>query len=457
MLEKVFSLRDLYYITASVAVFCLFYSPVQAFDCGDLLAVDVNSASEEELECITHIGPSRARDLISLRPFSSIEDLQRVGGIGGPGSATLTAIEDQGLAVIGGGVILKEKDETDTGDENEELNDEEKTKTSVTEAGPSAHSSPVELSTLDEIETFKISAGRDRLVSVEGEVRFRAYVDSETNIPGNAKFEWVMGDGSVKTGREIEHRYFAPGSYFVVLTVRIAGEEAVSRVNIEVIEPEVFIKRADGGSIVLFNSAEGEVNLGGWEIRNGEKSFSIPDNTIIGAGSELTLTERATGIQIGEGEKITLYSPMGGFDHVHSGEGLVHGESISREIPEDEEVNDDQNRNELLLEIDFLREEINRLRTNPTYSESVVENEHGISGTGYENVTNDGDTAKEAEVSVSSASAVPQGDTEEGMEEDEDPERGTRIETVYEGGGGEEGLWRKILRIPSGVFERFSF
>ncbi|MGA0354449.1 MAG: helix-hairpin-helix domain-containing protein, partial [Ilumatobacteraceae bacterium] len=44
--------------------------------------VDVNTASAEALDEIVHIGPSRAADIIALRPFTSVEDLIRVSGIG---------------------------------------------------------------------------------------------------------------------------------------------------------------------------------------------------------------------------------------------------------------------------------------------------------------------------------------------------------------------------------------
>ncbi|MGA0272050.1 MAG: helix-hairpin-helix domain-containing protein, partial [Ilumatobacteraceae bacterium] len=60
--------------------------------------VDVNTASAEALDEIVHIGPSRAADIIALRPFTSVEDLIRVSGIG---DARLADIVEQGLACVG--------------------------------------------------------------------------------------------------------------------------------------------------------------------------------------------------------------------------------------------------------------------------------------------------------------------------------------------------------------------
>lgn len=60
--------------------------------------IDINAAPEDELVRIVHIGPSRARQIVSLRPFRSVADLERVQGIG-PGR--LKDIEEEGLACVG--------------------------------------------------------------------------------------------------------------------------------------------------------------------------------------------------------------------------------------------------------------------------------------------------------------------------------------------------------------------
>ena len=60
--------------------------------------VDVNSATAEELDQIIHIGPVRAAEMITILPFTSLDDLVRVNGIG---SARLAAIKTQGVACVG--------------------------------------------------------------------------------------------------------------------------------------------------------------------------------------------------------------------------------------------------------------------------------------------------------------------------------------------------------------------
>ncbi|RLL46930.1 MBL fold metallo-hydrolase [Oceanobacillus piezotolerans] len=59
--------------------------------------VNINHASTEEVQEIIHIGPERAQDLISLRPFLSVDDLERISGIG---PARIADIKAQGLACV---------------------------------------------------------------------------------------------------------------------------------------------------------------------------------------------------------------------------------------------------------------------------------------------------------------------------------------------------------------------
>ena len=59
--------------------------------------ININTASLEELQKIVHIGPSRAEDIVRLRPFKSIDDLTRVSGIG---PSRLQDIREEGLAYV---------------------------------------------------------------------------------------------------------------------------------------------------------------------------------------------------------------------------------------------------------------------------------------------------------------------------------------------------------------------
>ncbi len=445
MRKKVFSLYGVCLLAAVVAVFCLSFSNAYAFDCDSFLRIDINSASKEELECLRGIGPTYAQRIIENRPFSSLDDLQRVSGIG---SVTVLNIKEQGMASVGDGNVVREGyeeeiEEEEPADDPEDGSEEGEIEKEVSVKKVSAHSSPVEISFVDDIGVVKIGAGRDRLVSVESDVHFRAYIEDESGLRRGAEFEWALGDGSVKKGREIEHRYFAPGFYSVILTVKIGGEEAVSRVEVEVIEPKMTIERADEKVIVLSNSSGGEMNLGGWEIKAGDKNFSIPQNTVVRAGGVITLPKQVTELGIEVGEEIELHSPLGGFnDSYVRVAGAVLGESDLQAVSDTAEGFREEGNEELVLEISFLREEINRLvagRQTPA----------PVTGAGEEgSVTMEKAVEREEE---SEQQEVETQDLGEDLKE-ETVSANSRVETVYEGDLEKRGLWRRILSFPSMVF-----
>ncbi|MBU2576655.1 MAG: helix-hairpin-helix domain-containing protein [Nanoarchaeota archaeon] len=63
--------------------------------------VDINSASLEELDEIIWVGPATAQKIIDARPFDSLDDLDKVSGIG---KVKISDIKDEGLACIDGEV-----------------------------------------------------------------------------------------------------------------------------------------------------------------------------------------------------------------------------------------------------------------------------------------------------------------------------------------------------------------
>jgi len=71
---------------------CFFASGVFAVE-----MVDINKATIAQLDTLTGIGPVYAQRIIDGRPYSSVDDLDRVKGIG---PATLQKIKTQGLACV---------------------------------------------------------------------------------------------------------------------------------------------------------------------------------------------------------------------------------------------------------------------------------------------------------------------------------------------------------------------
>lgn len=46
------------------------------------LVVNINTASQDELESIPGIGPTRAAQIIAGRPYGSVDELEKIPGIG---------------------------------------------------------------------------------------------------------------------------------------------------------------------------------------------------------------------------------------------------------------------------------------------------------------------------------------------------------------------------------------
>ena len=80
--------------------------------------VEINRALIDDLTRIIHIGPARAREIVRLRPFSSLDDLIRVPGIG---VRIIADIKNQGLAYVEYQGIEENAVETEK-DKNERTN-----------------------------------------------------------------------------------------------------------------------------------------------------------------------------------------------------------------------------------------------------------------------------------------------------------------------------------------------
>ena len=63
----------------------------------DQSCIDLNAASVEALQEIKHIGPARAADIESARPFNTVEDLIIIKGLG---PASIAEISSEGKACV---------------------------------------------------------------------------------------------------------------------------------------------------------------------------------------------------------------------------------------------------------------------------------------------------------------------------------------------------------------------
>lgn len=79
-------------------IFIIFISLIPFISCNcNETQIDINSANISELDKIINIGPTIAQRIIDSRPFSSVDELIKVKGIG---NITLDEIKQQGLACV---------------------------------------------------------------------------------------------------------------------------------------------------------------------------------------------------------------------------------------------------------------------------------------------------------------------------------------------------------------------
>src|SRR3989344_5409903 len=150
-------------------------------------------------------------------------------------------------------------------------------------------------STENKIE-FEVSAGRDRLTVVGNPVIFIASPTKLQNLSEQAiTYKWSFGDGTTLLGKTVTHNYRHAGNYAIVLNAYGSDKQAVSRINVKVILPLISLQRVSDG-IEIENKSGSEINLGGWSLANNNKSFIIPEDTLVSTGTRVVFADETTGI-----------------------------------------------------------------------------------------------------------------------------------------------------------------
>jgi competence ComEA-like helix-hairpin-helix protein len=125
--------------------------------------IDINSATIEELDKLSGIGPVKAQAIIDTRPFESLDNLIDVIGIG---EVILANIKQQGLACVEGEESAQEEEEI-TQEEEKNIQQEEKTQNSD-EKSAKEDATKEDVSS-DKEETTKIASIIQKTEKITGE------------------------------------------------------------------------------------------------------------------------------------------------------------------------------------------------------------------------------------------------------------------------------------------------
>ncbi len=182
------------------------------------------------------------------------------------------------------------------------------TTTKQSSSNTSAHSSPAPLSNTENKIEFEISAGRDRLTMVGNSLVFRVTPTKLQNMSDlGIVYYWSFGDGTSARGNNVNHTYKFAGDYSVVVNAEFSDKQAVSRMQVRVINPNILISKVSGG-VEIFNNSGAEINLDGWSLVSMKKTFVFPADTLIPNSKKIIFADDVTGMTE---EKISLVNPLG--------------------------------------------------------------------------------------------------------------------------------------------------
>lgn len=163
--------------------------------------------------------------------------------------------------------------------------------------------------------TISISAGDDKRAFTNFPVTFTAAAKGLYDEPiPYATYRWNFGDGAQGEGVSPEHAYVFPGEYIVTLEVFWSTYHEKDRLTVTVSNAEMVIGTViagPGGYIELANRTEREIDLSGWRISDGFRTFVFPSNTAVLSGKKLLLPNKNTLLLPAERSPLTLFYPSG--------------------------------------------------------------------------------------------------------------------------------------------------
>lgn len=121
--------------------------------------------------------------------------------------------------------------------------------------------------------------------------------------------EWNFGDGTVRRGGHLYHKYHHPGKYIMIVSASNGGEKIEKRVRVSVREVEVQLFRESSELVVLQNNDTKEVEISRWRIRSDNRVFIFPEDTYVVAKGSIGVSSNTAGFVFGS--EVVLEYPDG--------------------------------------------------------------------------------------------------------------------------------------------------
>ncbi len=157
---------------------------------------------------------------------------------------------------------------------------------------------------------LRVSSGRERLGFTGIPLQFQAKVRKTAGASSTLEHMWSTGDGAMLYGQTIWHAYAFAGDYSVILNSRSKQTEAVSKVRVRIIDPDISITDASSEYIEIHNAGKYEVNLGDMVLKTRFARFFIPPDTIVDPQGTIRLPSVVTHL-FDMRETVWLATPAG--------------------------------------------------------------------------------------------------------------------------------------------------
>lgn len=176
--------------------------------------------------------------------------------------------------------------------------------------------SPIpQTSTIPTTQQVTAQAGpQTRVVLAGAPIIFEGKIAGLENNNSVAKTTWSFGDGASAEGESVTHTYYYPGEYTAVLDVVSGGLTATDKMLVRVVLPNLSLRTGGDTSRSFFtieNRGGDELDISGWQVVGGERTFTFPKNTILGARKSATFASEVTGLTTPPGSTAELLFPNG--------------------------------------------------------------------------------------------------------------------------------------------------